>query len=204
VLGLIAALLSMLQEILLDLLLGAGAGTAKPSINGLLLQILTLRLPGTITEVLSPGCEKCPSKLSAPCLTQSLLHPGQHTTLLFLDVMVDRFDQLIEGRFKFGRLRVHRCHLFEHLLSLSILSLAVGDLVGLSCLVLGNRVNLDLFGSRVGDQEGTQDREVQTPSCRLMLQQVEQPLDLAVIILDQLDNICSRHGPPLCARSPTS
>jgi hypothetical protein len=80
----------MLQEIFLDLLLGAGAGTAKPSINGLLLQILTLRLPGTITEVLSPGCEKCPSKLSAPCLTQSLLHPGQHTTLLFLDVMVDR------------------------------------------------------------------------------------------------------------------
>jgi hypothetical protein len=80
----------------------------------------------------------------------------------------------------------------------------VGDLVGLSCLVLGNRVNFDLFGSRVGDQEGTRDREVQTPSCRLMLQQVEQPLDLAVIILDQLDNICSRHGPPLCARSPTS
>jgi hypothetical protein len=58
-------------------------------------------------------------------------------------------------------------------LSLGVLALAVRDLVSLAGLVFGNRVDLGLLGSRMRNEQGTEHREVQTPRCRLILQQVK-------------------------------
>jgi hypothetical protein len=74
------------------------------------------------------------------------------------------------------------------------------DFVSLSGLILGNRVDLSLLGSGMRNEQGTQHREVQPSRCRLLLQQIKQALDLAMVILDQLDDIGSGHG---CSSSST-
>jgi hypothetical protein len=185
----------MLKQIFLDLLFGAGAHPGEPGVASCLLEVFTGRLAGPVAEVLGSGSDKSVSKLGPPSLTQPLLDPGQHTALLFLDVVVHRLDQLIKGRGEFGRLRVHRCHLFKHVLSLGVLTLAVRHFVSLACLVLGNWIDFSLLGSRMRNEQGAQHGEVQAPRGRLLLQQVKQALDLAMVILDQLDNICSGHVP---------
>jgi len=70
------------------------------------------------------------------------LHTGKYFALLFLDMMVDRLDQFIERCREFGGVWIHRGHLFEHVLGLGVLSLAMGDLLGLSSLVLGDGIHL--------------------------------------------------------------
>jgi hypothetical protein len=76
----------------------------------------------------------------------------------------------------------------------------VFDLVGLASFILRNRIDLGLLGSRVRNQQSTQHGKVQPPCCWLFLQQIKQPLDLAMVTLDQLDNIGSSHVPLLFLR----
>ena len=107
-----------------------------------LLEFGTRRLAGPVAEVLLPSGDKCFGKLSPPDLAQPLLHAGQHPALLLFDVMLDRLDQLVERFVEFGRVGIHIRHLFEHVLGLGMLVLAVCDFLGLASLVLGDRVYL--------------------------------------------------------------
>ena len=77
-----------------------------------------------------------------------------------------------------------------------MLALAVRDLLGLTGLVLGNWIYLRLLGARMRNQQGAQDGKVEASDCWVLLHQIEQALHLAMVILDQLDDVC-RHASPL-------
>jgi hypothetical protein len=75
----------------------------------------------------------------------------------------------------------------------------VRDVVAGAGLRRGDGVDLRLFRPAVRGQQGGQDREQIGPLLRMVRQLVEQPLHLAVVLHDQIDNITG-HVVLLCQR----
>jgi hypothetical protein len=77
----------------------------------------------------------------------------------------------------------------EDLLRGEVLLLAVLDVLGGAGLVAGRRVDLGFLGAAVRDQERGQGGKQRRTLGRIGPQLLEQPLDLAVVLHDQVDDV---------------